>query len=411
MNRRTRSVAFLVLLTALAIACRGASAQSSDRSVSLDVGGRTRTAIVHLPPSFAERGPLPLVIFMHGGLGNGAQAQSAYGMDRVADREGFIVVYPDGTGRVPGLFTWNAANCCAYAYENNVDDVAFIRALVDTLERDYSIDPRRIYATGMSNGAMMSYRLGCQMADRLAAIAPVAGALNETGCAPAGPLPVIIFHGTDDSHVLYEGGVAPDTLYPREDRSVSDAVAFWVERNDCSETPTSETSPSGNIVRDTYGGGAEGSEVTLYTIRGGGHAWPGAAGSASGDVPTQEISASELIWEFFARHPKGGLALPTVQVESPNGGERTRRGATLEVTWSVTTEREIASQELWLSADGGATYPTRIAAIADPNPRSYRWEVPRDLPKGKRYRVRVVVVTSDGATAADESDGDFRVKK
>lgn len=410
--RVVSATAFMIVFLGLAIGCEGVRAQSGDRTITIESGGRTRTGILHVPPTYVEGTPVPLVILMHGGGGNGAQAQQAYGMDAVADREGFLVVYPNGTGRLGNLFTWNAANCCSYAYENNVDDVGFLRALVEELERTYSIDPRRIYATGMSNGGMMTYRLGCRMADKLAAIAPVAGALNETTCTPSDPLPVIVFHGTDDQHVPYNGGVGPETLYPRVDQPVSSAIGFWVGRDLCSTTPVTETSASGNIITDAYGGGVRGTEVVLYTIRDGGHAWPGGTGSATGDVPTQEISASEIIWAFFARHPKADSPASTaVRVSSPNGGEKPRRGSLFELTWSVDGPGDIASHELWLSADGGVTYPTRIATVEDPDARSYAWTVPGDLAKGRHYRIRVVVTTREGLTGVDQSDADFRVRK
>lgn len=405
-------VVTVLALAALLIGCRGARAQSGNRTIALDVDGRTRTSIVHVPPSYDGSRAVPLVILMHGGGGNGAQAERAYGMDPIADRESFIVAYPNGSSRALNLLTWNAGNCCGYAYENSVDDVAFLRALVDELERTYSIDPRRIYATGMSNGGMMTYRLGCQLSDKLAAIAPVSGALNDETCTPAFPLSAIIFHGTDDQHVPYYGGYGSASLYPHEDRPVSYAVSFWVARDECSPVPVTETSASGNIVTDTYGGGIGGSEVVLYTIRGGGHAWPGSAGSVTGDVPTQEISASELMWEFFKRHPKVDASTETtVRVASPNGGERFRRGRTMNVSWLVDSASDVVSQELWLSADGGATYTTQIAEAVDPSSRGFSWSIPRDLAKGKHYRVRVVVTTRDGATVMDESDADFRIKK
>lgn len=412
MRTRTWTVFPAIVAILLAVACRGALAQSSDRTITLDIGGRARSAILHVPPSAVEGVPMPLVLLLHGGGGNGAQAQRAYGMDAVADREGFLVAYPNGTGRVGSLFTWNAANCCSYAYENNVDDVGFLRALVDEIERTYPIDPRRIYATGMSNGAMMTYRLGCQMADRLAAIAPVAGALNEQSCTPSDPLPVIVFHGTDDRHVPYDGGVGPDTLYPRVDQPVSYAISFWVDRDRCVTPPATETSPSGNIITETYGGGIRGSEVVLITIRGGGHAWPGGTGSITGDVPTQEISASELIWAFFARHPKADApAAPAVRLESPNGGEKPRQGDTVDVAWTVGEGSEVASAELWLSSDGGASYGRRIATVDDPEARSYAWTIPADVAKGKHYRIRVVVTSREAMSGADASDADFRVRK
>jgi polyhydroxybutyrate depolymerase len=410
MARRITLALFTLLLATLA--CGGASAQSGDRTLSLEVGGRTRSAIVHVPPSYVPGRPTAVVLVFHGGGGSGAQAERAYGMNPIADREGFLVVYPNGTSRGGNLLTWNAANCCAYAYESGVDDVAFVDALLDELEREYSVDPRRIYAAGMSNGAMLTYRLGCRLADRLAAIAPVAGALNESSCAPSAPLPAIVFHGTDDRHVPYDGGYGPASLYPHYDTPVSHAVSFWVAHNGCSPTPATETSASGSIVTDTYGGGAGGAEVVLTTIRGGGHAWPGSIGRPGADPPTQEISASELMWAFFERHPKAGAPSPvSVRVETPNGGERVRRGRTLEIAWTVDGEGAVAGTELLLSDDGGATFGRRIAVLDDPSARRYAWTVPREVGKGRRYRVRAIVASVGGATAADESDGDFRIRK
>jgi polyhydroxybutyrate depolymerase len=404
-----RSLTLCLFLLALAPA---AYAQSGNHTISLQVGGRTRTAIVHVPPGYVAGTPVPLVLLFHGGGGNGAQAERAYGMDPISDRENFIVVYPNGTsGSSLPLLTWNAANCCAYAYENGVDDVGFVRALLDELERQYTIDPRRVYATGMSNGAMMTYRLGCELADRFAAIAPVSGSQNDPSCMPSAPLSVIAFHGKQDQHVPYYGGYGSESVYPHYDTPVSSAIALWVARDACSPTPATVTSASGNIVTDTYSGGIGGSEVVLTTIDDGGHAWPGAAGS-TGDAPNREIDASELIWAFFERHPKvDASAAPVVGVESPNGGETFRRGGAVEVSCSVEPASGLASTKLLLSADGGATFPTTIATLDDPAATSYVWTIPRDVKKSKRYRVRVEVTTSGGAIAADESDGNFRIRR
>ena len=309
MNRRPAqplvappALAACLLLAALA---GGRGAVAADTAVQIEWGGRIRTAILHSPPAGDGTSPRPLVLLLHGGGGHGAQAQASCGMDAVADREGFLVAYPDGTSAFGNLLTWNAANCCGYAWENDVDDAGFLRALVGEIARRHPVDPRRVYATGMSNGGMMSYRLGCRAADLFAAIAPVAGALNETVCSPAAPLPVIVFHGTDDQQVLYDGGFGPNQITPRFDQPVSHAVAFWVAHDRCATTPETKTSPSGAIVRDTWSGGTDGAEVVLTTVVGGGHAWPGSVAPRPGaDPPTQEISASELMWAFFARHPK-----------------------------------------------------------------------------------------------------------
>jgi polyhydroxybutyrate depolymerase len=406
--RRLALVVTVVVILGGFVARRSASA--ADPVVSIAVGGRTRTAVVHVPPGYTGAAPVPLVLLLHGGGGNGEQAARAYRMDPVADRENFIVAYPNGTSRMGNMLTWNAANCCGYAQDQGVDDVAFIRALIDELGRRYAIDPRRIYATGMSNGGMMTYRLACQLSDRLAAIAPVAGALNETSCAPVAPVPAIIFHGTDDQQVLYDGGYGPRQFEPRYDFPVSHAVSFFVAHNDCSTAPVTETSPSGAIKKETYGNGTGGAEVIVYTVVGGGHAWPGGVPPTrpGADAPTQEISASELMWAFFERHPKAG---PAVRVTGPNGGETVRRGETVSISWEIEDGGAATAYDIWLSADGGASYTSQIAAGLAPTERSFSWTVGPDVAKGKRYRVRVTARAADGSAVEDASDGDFRVKK
>jgi len=268
--------------------------------------GRERSYLVHVPPAYQAGTSLPLVIILHGGGGNAKSAMKMTGMSIKADKEGFIAVYPNGTGRLKNrLLTWNAGHCCGYAFEKEIDDVGFIRALIENLQRQFHIDPNRIYAAGMSNGAMMTYRLGCEISEKIAAIAPVAGALGSETCRPESPLSVIIFHGTADEHVLFEGGKPHKSLGRPEriDKAVSYAVSFWVKHNGCSAVPQKQE--NGNIVHETYLAGRNGAEVVLYTIKGGGHAWPGGRrGRLQGDEPTQEISATDLMWDFFIRHPK-----------------------------------------------------------------------------------------------------------
>ena len=201
--------------------------------------------------------------------------------------------------------TWNAGYCCGYSIDNNIDDVGFIRSLIAKLEGSLAIDESRLYATGISNGGMMSYRLALELSDILAAIAPVAGAMNPPQNPPESPLSVIIFHGTADEHVLYKGGAPLQSIdnHDRVDKPVSYAVDYWVNFDGCAVKPVRET--NGSIIKDTYGGGKNGTEVVLYTIIGGKHAWPGGKTAwLGGDLPTYEISATDLMWDFFASHPK-----------------------------------------------------------------------------------------------------------
>ncbi|WP_438803101.1 extracellular catalytic domain type 1 short-chain-length polyhydroxyalkanoate depolymerase [Frankia tisae] len=275
--------------------------------------GRQRTYLVHVPSVAAPatsampatRGALPVVLVLHGGGGSARQAEQQTGMSAVADREGFLAVYPDGTGRrQTALLTWNAGTCCGYAHDNGVDDVGFVAALLDQLSRDYPVDPARIYATGMSNGAMMSYRLGCELAGRIAAIAPVSGAMNTTACAPSRPLPVIAFHGTADDKVRYDGGESSIGLRQgdeRADRSVAEAMAFWTGRDGCPATPA--RSRQGAVVHGVYGPCALGGAVELYSITGAGHAWPGGARPREqADPPPPAPDASAVMWDFFTHH-------------------------------------------------------------------------------------------------------------
>jgi polyhydroxybutyrate depolymerase len=275
-----------------------------DSTQSLTLAGRERASLVHLPPAIGNS-PLPLVIVLHGGGGNAASAAKMTGLSALGNKANFIVVYPDGTGRLDDrLLTWNAGNCCGYALDNQVDDAGFIRALIEKLARDYPIDARRVYATGISNGGMMAYRLACELSDQIAAIAPVAGALNVE-CKPTQPVSVIAFHGTNDQNVPFNGGAGSKSIdpHPRTDQSVAYAMVFWAQRDSCGATPTRDE--RGSIVHDTYASCANGTGVELYTVKGGGHAWPGGDRlTVLLDAPAKEISASAVMWEFFKQHPK-----------------------------------------------------------------------------------------------------------
>jgi polyhydroxybutyrate depolymerase len=248
--------------------------------------------------------PTPLVIALHGGTGNGKSMMVSSGFNQIAEENGFIVAYPDGAGRLEDkLLTWNGGTCCGYAQKNNVDDVGFIRAVVANIHVLASVDTKRIYVTGMSNGGIMSYRLACEAADLFAAAAPVSATLNFSPCDPSENVSVIDFHGTADQHIPYEGGFGSESLVDVNFASVMDSVGFWISFNKCNSQPA--TAASNDIQHDVWTGCSGNSSVELYTIINGGHAWPGGgAGWPGSDQPTESISASQLIWEFFASHPR-----------------------------------------------------------------------------------------------------------
>lgn len=306
-----RVLPFLLAAAAISTAVpANARAAGSVVSGSLSVGGRTRTWIVHVPSSVDPLKPAALVIALHGGGGRAEGFDRFAGLAEVADHEGFLLVLPNGTGRLAGdrLLTWNSGNCCGYALDQGVDDIEFLRAMVRKLRDNWKIDPHRIFATGISNGGMMAYRMACEMSDVVAGIAPVAGALNSHPCKPIRPVSVIAFHGTSDLHVRYEGGTPVRTLdsrHPRTDMSVSDAVEFWTSYDGCAANP--ERSSHGSIGRSIYGPCRENTAVEVVTIRGGGHTWPGGAKWAPwAETPTREISASREMWKFFKAHTRSG---------------------------------------------------------------------------------------------------------
>ncbi len=223
----------------------------------------------------------------------------------LADEKGFIAAYPNGTGKLEDkVLTWNGGTCCGYAVTNQIDDVGFIRALIAEVQSKYKIDSKRIYATGMSNGGIFSYRLACDTSDIFAAIAPVSGTQNTIPCNPVQPVSVIHFHGTADEHVPYNGGAEDQSLVDVNFVSVKDSIDFWFSEDQCQQIPQTET--FADIQHDMYSNCANGTAVELYTIIDGKHAWPGGGGPAwvRGDQPTQTISATKIIWEFFTEHPK-----------------------------------------------------------------------------------------------------------
>jgi len=282
------------------------------REFSLEHDRIERTYLLHLPPQYDGTKPLPMVMFFHGGFGTAKHAAEHYGWNEKADAEGFIVVFGNGTGTIQ---TWNATHCCGSALRNKIDDVGYVKALVADLQSKLKIDAKRIYATGMSNGGMLSHRLGAELPQIFAAIAPVAGSIggkeNPTATEkripePANPVATIIVHGKADQHVRYEGGQSNGVERNRVDLSVADAVQFWVKANRCSATPQKEELKDGKVLKEFYASDS-GADVVLYSVVNGGHAWPGGKKTrmrAGYDDASQVMNATDTIWEFFKAHPK-----------------------------------------------------------------------------------------------------------
>ena len=269
----------------------------------LSFAGRERTFRVHVPAGDHGEKPLPVVVMLHGGGGSGEQLQTQSArMDPIAEREGFITVYPDGTGV---LRTWNGGLCCGRAVADDVDDVGFIAALLDHLEAELCIDRRRVFAMGMSNGGLLSHRLACELSTRIAAVAPVAGTLGIPNCAPARPVPVLHIHGTEDGHVPWNGG--PGCGPSGADFwSVPQTMDVWRSLNGCGAA-TSVYFEQGDGRCTAYASCQ--APLVLCAVEGGGHSWPGGVGKepvvdcAADGFQSRSFIASEVAWRFFQANP------------------------------------------------------------------------------------------------------------
>jgi polyhydroxybutyrate depolymerase len=308
--------ALFLVLSALGCAQPGATdapLRAGDHARELAHGGRERSYVLHVPPGRAAA-PRPLLLAFHGGAGNGPGFQRYAGLDALADRDGWLVAYPNGTHRwfTGRLLTWNAGDCCGFASDAGIDDVGFALALIEDVGRLAPLDRSRTYATGHSNGAMMAYRLAAEAPERVAAIAPVAGAMAFDAFAPRRPVPVLHIHSIDDPRALYAGG--PTEVFGREirHRAVEEQLARWRALDGCPPEPaTLETRrrPAGDGRVDSatllaWAPCVEGSEVQLWKLSGGGHGWPGSDPVLPERMMgprTDVISAAEEIWRFLAR--------------------------------------------------------------------------------------------------------------
>lgn len=272
---------------------------------SMQVDGRERTYLVNLPPNYYEGGQFSLVIGMHGGGGSGVQFETSSLLTQKANASGFVVVYPDGV-QSDGLLkarTWNAGTCCDYAVEKNIDDIKFISNLIDELTRKYSINPKKVYATGHSNGGMMSYRLACQLSNKIAAIAPNGCTMVvTTPCNPARPVPVLHMHSELDKKVPYLGGYGDgvgtaNLVLP----SLDSVLNVWSAINTCGKKGEVITQNSGYTFRK-WSACSNNHTLEYYLTKDGGHGWPGGLpGGPFSDPTSQVIKANDLLWEFFQK--------------------------------------------------------------------------------------------------------------
>ncbi|WP_018332619.1 alpha/beta hydrolase family esterase [Actinomycetospora chiangmaiensis] len=289
----------VVVIAVLAAGCAASPAApaSSATTEHIVVGGVSRTYLLHRPAHAPAGAALPLVVMIHGGGGSAAGAERAYGWDGISDRDGVVVAYPEGRQG-----SWSVGGgCCGAAGRVGSDDVAFLTAMVSRIEQQLRIDPRRIYATGISEGGMMSYRLACETS-LLAAVGPDSATLLGP-CPDPHPLSVTHLHGTADTRIPYDGtpgsGINHITGPP-----IPTLIGDWRTVDRC---PPPITTTHG-IVTTTVATCPGGRAVELTTIAGAGHQWPGAAcnarcGRGAADPPSTALDATTTIWDFFAAHP------------------------------------------------------------------------------------------------------------
>lgn len=279
------------------------------------VGGRERRYVLGIPSDPRGEEPVPLVLMFHGAAGTAWTAIRTTGWVEKAEREGFWIAFPEGTRphpqRPPLLGnpqTWNDGSGQTPAARAGVDDVGFVQALLETLLDEFPVDTRRVYATGFSNGGSFAFRLGIELSERLAAIAPVAGVLWQRDARLAEPVPLIYFIGREDPLVPLPGGrVRLPSNVVLEMPPVSESIERWAELLGCPERPRLSF-PRGGVQLYAYKPCRGDSELKAYVIEGLGHVWPGGTTLFPEEVvgPSKSpVRATELIWEFFRRHPKG----------------------------------------------------------------------------------------------------------
>lgn len=309
---KTLVLVFLSLCLSVSLSCASRAERNQLDVRSITVNERLRSYYLHVPASLPKEKNAPLVMVFHGGGGEGQGAARHTKFNELADKENFIVVYPNGIRN-----NWNDGREDAkmQAHLEKIDDVAFVNAMIDAISKEYKIDAKRIYATGISNGGIFSHYLAANLSNRIAAIAPVVGGMADPfhkQFKPEKPVSVLIFQGTADPLVPYDGG---DIARGGRGKIIStdETVKLWTKHDGLKEQPTSNESFDNDKADDcavekrAWSGGKDKTEVVLYKLIGAGHTWPGSSQYlprvAIGGV-CREINATEIIWEFFKQHPK-----------------------------------------------------------------------------------------------------------
>ena len=296
------------LVVRRAVTPRAASVAGSLRTPD----GRERTYRVYVPSSIAAApgdGPVPLLVALHGGTGSGAQFERNSGFDGVAEANGFLVVYPDGigVGERNTLRTWNGGACCGPAMKQDVDDVAFIRLLIERLRSQYPIDPNRTFAAGHSNGGILAYRLACELSDQIVAIGVQSTALEIDACHPSHPVSVLHIHGSGDANIPITGGKGPKAVSGVAFNRPFDAAVTLAEADGCPAAPVrSVAADDRDLTISAWSPCEGGTQVAFVEVKGASHAWMGHATGGSGTTGPAyaKLDSSLAIWNFLSQHAR-----------------------------------------------------------------------------------------------------------
>jgi polyhydroxybutyrate depolymerase len=271
------------------------------REQTITIGGRERTYSVFRPALLDRRTPVPLVVVLHGGFGTGSQAEKSYHWDDEATAQGFVVAYPDGVRR-----SWNAGGtCCGLAFKDKVDDVGFLDALIRTVSAAENTDDRRVYVTGISNGAAMAYRYACDGQENVAAIGSVSGTMPG-GCSNPRPISVMEIHGLQDQNIPFAGGIGAKGVTHIDWPPVEATLDHFRRADECGKPVIQRK----DLVERSDAACAGGRAVSLITIADAGHQWPGAVPEGRFirrlfrlDAPSTALDATDVLWRFFEGHP------------------------------------------------------------------------------------------------------------
>ncbi len=279
------------------------------QTTPLRYGLSARTYLVHIPLGYDEQKAWPLVLVLHGAFATAGSMEERSGFSALADREGFVVAYPNGIGLFGSLQHWNAGHCCGLAQVDHVDDVGFLRYVIRDVASRIRIDPRRIYVAGHSNGAMLAYRFASEDCEQIAGVAVVAGTIgsskspHEATCTvgpPRIPVPLVVVHGREDETVPFAGGPGLRGG-PRRYVSVPDSVQLWAQYCGCLSTPEVCDDPLGDRCTLTWQDEKGNSMVVLHVLDNWKHVWPGTTvtGRLPEDHPLRSFEAAQVIWDFF----------------------------------------------------------------------------------------------------------------